>query len=160
MFVAAETVLAVGFAPARAGLAAVADCGRLASASGAAYGNWGKALARVGPMGSVRAVSRLVEVRYRELTEHGNSAALTLRWEAVGPGGGLFPVLDADLTLAPYGDARSLLALAGVYRPPLGPVGAALDRVILHRVADVTIQGFLNQVGRAVVQLSAEAQAV
>ena len=87
-------------------------------------------------------------------------AALSLRWEAAGAGGGLFPVLDADLTLAPYGESATLLALAGVYRPPLGVVGAALDRVVLRRVAQATIGRFVTQVGEAVVKLSAPAQAV
>jgi hypothetical protein len=160
MFVSAETVVQVGFAAARTGLAAVADGGWLASASGDAYGQWGKGLARVGPRGSARGISRLVEVRFRELTPRGKSATLTFRWEAAGPGGGLFPVLDADLVLAPFGESASLLALAGVYRPPLGAMGAALDRAVLRRVADATLRGFLTQVGKAVVRLSVRAEAV
>jgi len=130
------------------------------SASGEAYGEWGKSLARVGPLSSVRGISRLVEVRFAELTTCPRWAALSLRWEAAGAGGGLFPVLDADLTLAPYGESASLLALAGVYRPPLGVVGAALDRVVLRRAAQATIGGFVTRVGEAVVKLSAPAQAV
>ena len=46
-------------------------------------------------------------------------AGLALRWEATGAGGRLFPVLDADLTLAPDGEG-TVLPLAGSYRPPLG----------------------------------------
>jgi len=37
--------------------------------------------------------------------------------------GGLFPVLDADITLTPAGEQTTRLALAGVYRPPLGRLG-------------------------------------
>jgi hypothetical protein len=153
MFVAAETVLDAPFAQARPGLVAVADGGWLESASGDAYGQWGAGLAR------------LVEVRCAELSARTTSATLILRWEAAGPGGRLFPVLDADLTLAPYGESASLLALAGVYRPPLDAVGAALDRVVMRRVASATLQGFLNQIGDAIVtlparELRAEQQAV
>jgi hypothetical protein len=89
-------------------------------------------------------------VRVRELVTRGQAAVLTLRWEAAGPGGGLFPVLDADITMAPYEESGTLIALAGSYRPPLGLVGAALDRVVLHRVAAATIRRFVNRIGEAV----------
>jgi hypothetical protein len=155
MFVGAETVVAAPFEQARPGLVAVADGGWLESASGDAYGRCGAGLARVGPLGSERAMSRLVEVRFAELSARTTSATLMLRWEAAGPGGRLFPVLDADLTLAPYGEAASLLALAGVYRPPLGAVGVALNRVVMRRVANATLQGFVDQIGDAIVKLPA-----
>ena len=38
------------------------------------------------------------------------------------------------------------MALAGVFRPPLGALGQALDRAVLHRVAVTTIKGFLARV--------------
>ena len=160
MFVGAETVLDISFAEARAGLAAAADGGWLRSASGDAFGEWGAGLARVGPLGSVRTISRLVNVRVTELSARTRSAVLMLRWEAAGPGGTLFPVLDADLTLAPYGEPASLLALAGVYRPPLATVDGALDRVVLRRVATDTVQGFVNQVGDAIAKSPVRKQAV
>lgn len=156
MFVGAEVVLDVSFGAARAGLVRVAGGGWLTTASADAYGQWDKDLARVGPLGSGWGVSRLVEVRFRDLVTHGRSALLTLRWEAVGPGGGLFPVLDADITLLPYGDSASLLALSGAYRPPLGAVGGALDRMVLRRVAEATIRRFVHQLGDAVVKLATE----
>jgi hypothetical protein len=49
-----------------------------------------------------------------------------LRWEATGPGGRLFPALDADITLTPAGEHATLLGLAGCYRPPLGSWGRGL----------------------------------
>src|SRR6266576_3170529 len=58
----------------------------------------------------------------------------------------LFPVLDADVRLTPAGEHVTLLSMAGSYRPPLGSLGQALDRVILHRVATATIRGFVAQV--------------
>jgi hypothetical protein len=159
VFVGAEAVLDVGFDDARAGLVRAVSGEWLAAASADAYGEWSKSLARVGPRGAGWGRSRLVEVRFRELVTKGNSAVLIVRWEAVGSGGGLFPVLDADITLTPYGSAASVLALSGAYRPPLGALGAALDRVVLHRVAEATIQGFVNQLGKAVVQLASEPKA-
>jgi hypothetical protein len=159
VFLSAEAVLEVGFDAARAGLVRAVGGEWLAAASADAYGEWSKSLARVGPRGASRGASRLVEVRFRELVTRGNSVVLIVRWESVGSGGGLFPVLDADITLTPHGPAASLLALSGAYRPPLGALGAALDRVMLHRVAEATIQGFVNQLGEAVVQLTGEPEA-
>ena len=69
-----------------------------------------------------------------------------------GAGGRLFPVLDADLTLAPAGQNAASLRLDGTYRPPLGSLGAELDRLLLHRVAEATIHNFLERVAAALAQ--------
>jgi hypothetical protein len=71
---------------------------------------------------------------------------LALRWQATGPGGGLFPALDADIWLTPAGEHSARLSLAGVYRPPLGALGAGLDRAVFHRVADATARSLLARV--------------
>ena len=102
---------------------------------------YGPGLTRVGVAG----VSKLVRVQVRELSWTDLSAGLALRWEATGPGGGLFPVLDADLKLAPDGEG-TMLSMAGSYRPPFGPLGDALDRALLSRVATATIRSFIAQV--------------
>jgi hypothetical protein len=152
VFVGDEVLLDVGFAAARARLANLPRGGSLLSVSEDAYGEEITGLARVGPLGSAPGVSRLVEVHARELAESDHTAGLALRWAAAGPGGGLFPALDADLTLRPAGEHATVLALVGTYRPPLGPLGAGLDRAILHRVAAATIRNFLNRVGDAIVR--------
>ena len=58
--------------------------------------------------------------------------------------------LDADLTLAQEGEGATARRMAAAYRPPLGALGARLDRLILHRVAVATVQGFLGRVGKAI----------
>ena len=138
MFVGDEVRLDIGFAVARERLLQLGEGDTLLATSAGAYG---PGLTRVGVAG----VSKLVRVQARVLSWTNVSAALALRWEAIGPGGGLFPVLDADLTLAPAG-AGTMLTLAGAYRPPLGPLGQAVDRAILHRVAVATIRSFLVEV--------------
>ena len=140
----------VTFEVARIRLDNLARGGWLAGASGDAYGEWGRGLARVGPLSSAPGLSRLVDVRFRPVAMRERSAVLAVRWEASGPGGGLFPVLDADITLTPRGESATLLALTGAYRPPLGVIGAALDRVVLRRVATATVQGFVDRIGQAV----------
>jgi hypothetical protein len=142
MFVGDEAVLDVGFAVARARLASLARGGWLLRASEDAYGLGVTGLTRVGALG----LSREVRVQARELATRDDSAGLAIRWEVTGPGGGLFPVLDADIRLHPSGDEATLLTLEGAYRPPLGGLGQALDRAILHKVAAATIRNFLNRV--------------
>lgn len=141
MFVGDEVLLEVSFAVARERLAQLGDSGVLISASQDAYSLEGAHLLRVGVAG----LSKLVRVQVRELARTDTSAGLAIRWEATGPGGRLFPVLDADVMLAPAGERVTLMTIAGSYRPPLGSLGEALDRAILHRVAAATIRSFLTQ---------------
>lgn len=61
------------------------------------------------------APSKLVRVQFREPVQRGAVRVLTLRWEATGATGRIFPVLDADITLIPDGEA-TLLGLGGVSR--------------------------------------------
>ena len=138
MFVGDEVRLEVSYAVARERLARLGDSGALSGLSEDAYG---PGLTRVGVAG----VSKLVRVQVRELSWTDLTAGLALRWEATGPGGGLFPVLDADLKLAPNG-AGTMLTMTGSYRPPLGSLGEALDRALLRRVAAATIRSFVAQV--------------
>jgi hypothetical protein len=63
----------------------------------------------------------------------------------------LLPRLDANLELGSLGEDRTQLAISARYRPPLGVVGRAVDRVLLHRVAEATLKDFLDQVGQAIV---------
>lgn len=146
MFVGDEVQLEVSFAVARDRLRQLAEDGALLGTSEDAYDHGTTGLERVGVPG----LSKLVRVQVRELAWTEQSVGLAIRWEATGPGGGLFPVLDADLTMAPIAERVTILTLAGAYRPPLGEMGAALDRVILSRVASATIRTFLAQVARRI----------
>jgi hypothetical protein len=146
MFVSAEALVDLGFPAAAAGLADLARAGLLTGVSQAAYGDGLTGLARVGPLGEVPGVSKLVEVHVLDVVTRGQSAVLAMRWQATGPGGGLFPALDADIWLTPAGEHSARLSLAGVYRPPLGALGAGLDRAVFHRVADATARSLLARV--------------
>ena len=141
MFVGDEVRLDTGFDVARERLIQLAGSGLLLSTSEDAYDRGTAGLARVG----IHGLSKLVRVHTRDLAPTRGSVGLALRWEATGPGGGLFPVLDADLTLVRQGERSCVLAMSGVYRPPLGALGQALDRAILHRIAAATIRDFLAQ---------------
>jgi hypothetical protein len=152
MFVAEEATLPVSFGTARNRLARFIRQGTLLAASREAYEKQGGQLARVGPFDGTPGLSRLVEVQLGDLVTRDASAVLPLRWRATGRSGGLFPTLDGDLTLAPAGGQASLLGLTGVYRPPFGPVGAALDDVLLNRVAAATVQAFLRELADTIAR--------
>jgi hypothetical protein len=147
MFVRDEVPIDVGFEVARDRLERLDSW--FLTASDQAYGEGIAGLARIGPRGPTPTMSRLTEIRFQSLATDDHRAGLALRWEARGSGGRLFPVLDADLTLTPAGENTTLLTLAGAYRPPLGSLGAELDRLLLHRVAEATIRNFLERVATA-----------
>lgn len=154
VFINDEVVLEVGFEAARAGLAKLALDDGLTSASEDAYTEGVTELIRVGPLGSIPGTSKLVKVRFQNLVTSDDQAGLAVRWEAIGPGGSLFPALDADITVMPAGERTALLRLVGSYRPPLGALGTALDVAIMHRVAAATIREFLNRLAAAIAEPS------
>ncbi len=150
MFIGAEIRLDVGFSAAQARMANLARGGLLRRASDDAYRELGTGLAQVGPLGAAPGLSRLVAVRFSDMAVHEDFAILAIRWETPRPGGALFPALDADIKLTPVGEDATMLAVSGAYRPPLGGLGAGLDRVILHRVAQATIRAFTRHIGAAI----------
>jgi len=108
---------------------------------------WRDGIARVGP---APGLSKLVRVQFREPVRRGAVTMVPLRWEATGTAGRIFPVLEADIILAPDGEESVLLGLEGVYRPPGGAAGAGLDRLLLHRIAVATVRSFLTRLANAI----------
>jgi hypothetical protein len=146
MFVSEDATVALPFSQASPRLVNLVSGGGLAEASRAAYDDGVTALIRVGPWGSAPLPAKLVRVRFLEPRHTSGSVRIALRWEATGPASGLFPVLDADLTLASSGVHDCRLALSGTYRPPLGRLGEEIDRAVLGRVAAATIRALLGNV--------------
>jgi len=143
MFIADEVLLDVQYPAARERLARLVGDGLLRTSQDA-YDHGAVGLERVGATG----LSKLVTVQTSELASPSESNGVAIRWQAAGPGSGLFPVLDADIMLAPADDGHTLLTLTGVYRPPLGSFGARLDRAVLHRLAAATIRNFLGRLAK------------
>jgi hypothetical protein len=158
MFVAHDIILGVSFGAARARLANLVHGNQLSGASQAAYEAGLATAIRVGPFGEVPGVSKLVRVRFLDPVYRAEAMTVGLRWEATGITGGLFPVLDADISLTPAGEQTARLAMAGAYRPPLGRFGAGLDRAILNRVATATIRSLLRSVADALASPEAAAE--
>ncbi len=77
----------------------------------------------------------------------GDATVVPLRWVASGAMTSLLPIMDANVELREDTPHSSLLTLKGSYRAPLGKVGAAVDRAVLHTVAQATAMSFLRRVG-------------
>jgi len=159
MFIGAEVRLGLGpgFDTARARLADLTRGGLLRHASDDAYRGLESGITRVGPLGSAPGMSKLVVVRFGEMAVREGFASVAMRWEATGSGGALFPALDADITLTKAQGGTAILAVWGVYRPPLGGLGAGLDQVALRRVAQATIRNFTHRIGAAITAPAATA---
>jgi hypothetical protein len=106
-------------------------------------------LAQVGigpPAGGLR---KRVRVEFGPVVRYPSRTTLPMTWHPTGVAT-LFPVLEADLEIGMLGSGRTQLGLNARYRPPLGTVGRAIDRALLHRVAEATVKDFLDQVGDAI----------
>jgi hypothetical protein len=136
MFVDDEAELDVSFDEALACLAILREDGLLARASADAHA-----------MGApVSSAPELARSRLRDLVVQPGYAVFALRWETVGLFNGVFPVLDADLTLTPAGPRAVLLQLTGVYRIRSGDAG--------RRAATLAIGVFLTRIGDEITRHS------
>jgi hypothetical protein len=97
-------------------------------------------------------VDKLVRVELGEVQRFPGKTVLPLRWCPEGMER-LLPALDADLEIAGLGATRTQLAVSASYRPPLGMVGRAMDRALLHRVAEATVKDFLDGVAGKLIDL-------
>jgi hypothetical protein len=149
MFVSDQRVLMVGIGAARARLANMVDSGWLDGASQAVYQGSIDHLVRVGPFGNLPGASRLVRVQFLDPVDRDDCVTVGMRWEATGVTGGLFPVMDANIKLTAEGGEATQMTLTAVYRPPLGALGAGLDRVLLHKVATATVHSLMTNMARA-----------
>lgn len=155
MFVAEEMIIGTGARAAQRRFVNSLHGNWLAEVSEAAYDGALTGLLRVGPGGPVAA--KLVRVSFVDPVYRDEVMTAGLRWEATGAAGSLFPVLDANISISPAdgvstagGEESAWLTVAGVYRPPLGRLGAGLDRAILHRVATATIRSLLRSVAETI----------
>lgn len=61
----------------------------------------------------------------------------------------LLPRLDADIELGELGPERTQLSISARYTPRFGSLGRALDRALLHRVAEATVKDFMDRAARS-----------
>jgi hypothetical protein len=128
-----------------------APAGWLSALAGAADQRGDGLLAEVGvgPLGP--RLGRRVAVHVGTPVRLPSKTLLPFTWRPTS-GGGLLPDLDGDIELGSLGSCHTQLALSARYTPPLGTLGRAADRVLLHRMAEATVKDFLDRVAAALVR--------
>jgi len=107
-------------------------------------------LAEVGfDVDASRRLDKEVEIEIGEPYVIPSKTMLPIAWRATAAER-IFPQLEADIEIAALGAGRTQLSISARYRPPLGPLGRALDKALLHRVAEATVKDFLDRVGEGV----------
>jgi hypothetical protein len=92
-----------------------------------------------------------INISLKNVDEKGRDAMsapithLQLEWEAARMPR-LFPFMKADLAIYPLTSTETQLDFSGVYEPPLGPLGKAMNAVAGHRIAEVSVYRFVNDV--------------
>jgi hypothetical protein len=70
---------------------------------------------------------------------------LLLEWEATTLPH-LFPLMEAELFIYPLTATETQLDFSGHYEPPFGAVGKAINAIVGHRIAEVSVHRFVTDV--------------
>jgi hypothetical protein len=70
---------------------------------------------------------------------------LLLEWEAATMPR-LFPLMKAELSIYPLTPTETQLDFLGLYKPPFGAVGKAMNAIVGHRIAEVSVHRFIDEV--------------
>lgn len=70
---------------------------------------------------------------------------LELEWHAAKMPA-LFPLMKAQLSIYPLTGSETQLDFSGIYQPPFGAVGKALDAIAGHRIAEACVRRFVDEV--------------
>jgi hypothetical protein len=140
--VARVHALNVSFIAARVRLVSLISGGSLVPASINAYARGLPRLARRAPADALSAAA-LITVRIPEPADAAGLVVLPLHWHAIGPGGQLIRVLNADLMLIAARADRTLLRLQGAFRLPFVVAGSAAERDELPQRAAAASMSFL-----------------
>ncbi len=75
----------------------------------------------------------------------GESTRLRLEWEAA-KAPRLFPLMKGDLSIYALTATETQLDFSGLYEPPLGPLGSAIDALAGHRIAEASVHRFVTDI--------------
>ena len=70
---------------------------------------------------------------------------LQIEWEAADLPR-LFPLMKGELSIYPLTSTETQLDFSGIYEPPFGPVGKTLNSIVGHRIAEVSVHRFVDDV--------------
>lgn len=102
--------------------------------------------AKLGPITVTQEVAiEVVEIRAATSPTNQPATELVLEWKAMRQSG-LFPTMRATLSVYPLSATETQLDLAGTYDPPLGMLGDVIDAISMHKVAQSSITGFIQEV--------------
>lgn len=88
-------------------------------------------------------VSRIEEKQSEAIS--GPVTIVEIEWEtATMPR--LFPLMRAEISIYPLTGSETQLDFHGVYEPPLGAFGKAVNAMAGHRIAEVSVHRFLGDV--------------
>lgn len=98
-----------------------------------------------------------VELDVGEPLRSNGAVTIPIGWRALG-GSRLFPHMEAELVLDSVGTNRTQLTFRGSYRPPLAALGAMLDKLAMHKVAEATVRNFLERLASALPDHALQAE--
>lgn len=106
-------------------------------------------LAKVGvSIGRLRVYKHVrLQVGESTATLRPNAVMLPVSWEAIG-GPAIFPKMEGTLHAEPEGSQTTKLTLNARYDPPLGGLGGLIDRALMHRVAQNTMNDFVDRLAQ------------
>jgi hypothetical protein len=116
--------------------------------AGVAYREGEELRTRVGP--SVDGFAKEVQLEIGTAEIHRSGLVYPISWTAIGAEA-LFPQLTGELIVSHLGPEMTKLSIEATYKPPLGPLGKVVDRVVLGRFAESTVQNWIDQLAEAIV---------
>lgn len=93
-------------------------------------------------------VGKTVRVTTGVATRSGDRVRIPVSWRAE-PARVAFPTFEGTVEFEPHSRSSGQISLVGVYRPPLGPAGAAVDAMGLRHAAERTAQWLVDGLARA-----------
>jgi hypothetical protein len=88
---------------------------------------------------------RIAEVEEKVEAIPSPSTRLQLEWKAATMPG-LFPVMNAELSIYPLTATETQLDFLGHYEPPFGAVGKVMNAIVCYRIAEVSVHQFVIEV--------------
>lgn len=104
----------------------------------------------VGVKADINVIVKKVEERVE--TTPFPATSLQLEWDAATMPG-LFPFMEAELSIYPLTATETQLDFLGYYEPPFGVIGKAINAVVGYRIAELSIHRFLGEVAEYLRQV-------
>jgi len=115
-----------------------------------AYRNGEELRARIGVGKTAPVIAKTVVLETAPPERGPDVFIIPVAWRATGAPI-LFPMMRADLQLQLVSKESTQIRLSGSYTVPLGSIGQIFDDALLHRVAEATIENFVNRIAEALV---------